>query len=104
MYVNNFGNHDRDFTYVGDVVKILNKLFVQKIRKHEVYNICSNNPVNIYDVVKNFNKKYPVKVKLIKLHKADILKTHGSNKKLNKNISKIKYSNFYDTFYKTFEK
>ena len=27
MFVNNFGNHDRDFTYVGDVVRILEKLF-----------------------------------------------------------------------------
>jgi len=103
FYLNNYGNHLRDFTYIGDAVKAVGKLIKKRFIKHEIFNICSNNPVNIYDVVKNFNKKYPVKVKLIKLHKADILKTHGSNKKLNKNISKIKYSNFYDTFYKTFE-
>ena len=84
-------------------MKAVGKLIKKRFIKHEIFNICSNNPVNIYDVVKNFNKKYPVKVKLIKLHKADILKTHGSNKKLNMNISKIKYSSFYDTFYKTFE-
>ena len=103
FYLNNYGNHLRDFTYIDDVVKALGRLIKKKFTKHEIFNICSNNPVNIYDVVKDFNKKYPVKVQLTKMHKADILKTHGSNKKLNKNISKIKYSNFYDTFYKTFE-
>ena len=103
FYLNNYGNHLRDFTYVGDVVKAVSKLMKKNFKKHEIFNICSNKPVNIYDVVKNFNKKHPVKIKLTEIHKADILKTHGCNKKLNKNIRKIKYSNFYDTFYKTFE-
>ena len=53
--------------------------------------------------MKDFDKKFPVKVKLIEMHKADIVKTHGSNKKLNRNIPKIKYSNFYETFYQTFD-
>ncbi len=103
FYLNNYGNHLRDFTYIGDVVNAVNKLIKKRFKKHEIFNICSNNPVNIYDIVKNFKKKYIVKVKLTEIHKADILKTHGSNKKLTKNISKIKYSNFYDTFYKTFD-
>ena len=47
MYVNNFGNHDRDFTYIGDLVNILKLLFKKNFTKHEIYNICSNNPVNI---------------------------------------------------------
>ena len=50
-----------------------------------------------------FTKKNKTKIKKISINKADVLKTHGSNKKLNRNISKIKYSNFYDTFYKTFD-
>jgi UDP-glucuronate 4-epimerase len=103
FYLNNYGNHLRDFTYIGDVVKAISKLIKKKFKGHEVFNICSNNPVNIYDVVKDFNKKNPVKVKLTEIHKADILKTHGSNKKLTKNVSKIIYSNFYETFYQTFE-
>jgi len=103
FYLNNYGNHLRDFTYIGDVVKAVSKLIKKNFKGHEIFNICSNNPVNIYDVVKDFNKKNPVKVKLTKIHKADILKTHGSNKKLTKNLSKIKYSDFYDTFYQTFE-
>ena len=58
--------------------------------------------MNIFDIVKDFKKHRKVKVKLIKMHKADILKTHGSNLKINKYIKKIKYSKFYKTFYKTF--
>jgi len=93
MYVNNFGNHDRDFTYVGDVVKILNKLFVQKIRKHEVYNICSNNPVNINEIIKNFKRNWKFKLKYRSMVKADVLKTHGSNKKILKVINYKKFMN-----------
>jgi UDP-glucuronate 4-epimerase len=103
FYLNNYGNHLRDFTYIGDVVKAVSKIIKKNFKGHKIFNICSNNPVNIYDVVKSFDKKNPVKVKLTEIHKADILKTHGSNKKLTKNISKIKYSDFYNTFYKTFE-
>ena len=82
FFLNNYGNHLRDFTYIGDVVKSVEKLIKKNFKKHEIFNICSNNPVNIYEIIKNFTKKYPVKVKLIEMHKADIIKTHGSNKKL----------------------
>ena len=102
FYLNNYGNHLRDFTYIGDILKIINKLLKLKLKKHEVFNLCSNNPMNIFDIVKDFKKHRKVKVKLIKMHKADILKTHGSNLKINKYIKKIKYSKFYKTFYKTF--
>ena len=56
FYLNNYGNHERDFTYIGDVVKTVDKLIKRKFKKHEVFNICSNKPINIYDVVKNFKK------------------------------------------------
>ena len=91
MYVNNFGNHVRDFTYIGDLVKILNKLFIQKIKKHEIYNICSNNPVNINKIIKNFKKNWNFRLKYRSMIKADVLKTHGSNKKI---IKLINYKNF----------
>ena len=103
FYLNNYGNHLRDFTYIGDVVKAVEKIIKKKFNKHEVFNICSNNPVNIYDVVKDFNKNYKVKIKLIAMHKADILKTHGSNNKLKKYGLGINYSKFYKKFYQTFK-
>ena len=37
------------------------------------------------------------------MHKADILKTHGCNKKLKKCIKKLNYSDFYKKFYQTFD-
>lgn len=103
FYLNNYGNHLRDFTYIGDVVKAVEKLIKKKFNHHEVFNICSNNPINIYDVVKKFDKDYKVKIKLVEMHKADILKTHGSNQKLKKYGLGINYSEFYKKFYQTFE-
>jgi len=103
FYLNNFGNHLRDFTYIEDVVKCMYKLIYKKFRKHEILNICSNKPVNIYNVIKNFKKKNKIKLRLTKLHKADVLKTHGDNKKLLRYFPQMKFSNFYNSFYKTFE-
>jgi len=102
FYLNNYGNHLRDFTYIGDATQMTAKLIKKKFKNHEIFNICSNNPINIYDVVKKFRKNRKVKIKLIGINKADILKTHGSNKKIKKYISNIEFSNFYKTFYKTF--
>ena len=33
FYLNNSGNHKRDFTYIGDVVDIMIKLMKKKITK-----------------------------------------------------------------------
>ena len=103
FYLNNYGNHLRDFTYIEDVVKVIGKLMNKKFNKHEVFNICSNNPINIYDIVKEFQKKNKLSVKLVEMHKADILKTHGDNAKLKKFGLKIQYTPFYKAFFKTFE-
>ena len=79
--LNNRGNHLRDFTYIGDVNLIFQKLIVKKFKKNEIFNICSNNPISILKICNNFKKNYPLKLKFIKKHKADILKTHGNNLK-----------------------
>ena len=49
----NFGNHERDFTYIGDVVKILDILIKKhnKLKNHEVFNICSNKPINLKKII-----------------------------------------------------
>ena len=64
MFVNNFGDHVRDFTYIGDVVKYVEILAKKNIKKHDVYNICSNNPVNINKIVKDFKKKWKFKLNI----------------------------------------
>ena len=46
------------------------------------------------------NKIYP-KIKKVSLQKADILKTHGDNKKLLKSIKYKKFSDWRSSVYKT---
>jgi UDP-glucuronate 4-epimerase len=91
FYLNNYGNHFRDFTYVKDVVENILRLTRKKIKKkHEIFNICSNNPVSIKWVLDQINKEFG-QPKIIKKpkQKADVYKTHGSNKKISK-ITKFK--------------
>ena len=91
--LNNYGNHHRDFTFIDDVVLILERLIKLKNRPNfEVFNICSNNPIKLTEVIKIIQKK----IKMIKIHKtnlqaADVIKTHGSNKKL---VKTTKFKNF----------
>ena len=103
LKINNHGNHYRDFTYIDDVTKIINKLVYKKINGHEIFNLCSNNPISILDIIKNFKKKYNIKIKFASLHKADVINTHGNNQKIRKFLKIKKLSNFYRSFYKTFE-
>jgi UDP-glucuronate 4-epimerase len=91
FYLNNYGNHYRDFTYVKDVVENILRLTRKKIRKrHEIFNICSNNPVSIKWVLDKISKEFGAP-KIIKKpkQKADVYKTHGNNKKISK-ITKFK--------------
>ena len=63
FYLNNYGNHIRDFTYIDDVTNILIKLRTKKILGSEVYNICSNNPVGLTNTINYFQKISPKKLK-----------------------------------------
>ena len=99
----NKGNHYRDFTYIGDVVKILYLLRNLKTENHDVLNICSNNPVKITKIISQINKitKKNPKIRLVGMQKADILKTHGCNKKIKK-LTKIKtFKNINESLLKT---
>ena len=102
--LNNYGNHVRDFTYIGDVVAILNQLLKNqnKIKDFEIFNICSNNPVNLKQII-SFMKKNNItpKIKKVSLQQADILKTHGDNSKLLKHIKFTKFSNWKESLKKT---
>ncbi len=86
LYVNNYGNHSRDFTYIKDVNLILYNLLKSKnIARNEILNICSNKPLNIVKLIKSLEKE-SVKIKVYKrkIQKADVIKTHGDNKKIKK--------------------
>ena len=96
FYLNNYGNHTRDFTYIKDVCEIMYKLLKRRTNKtHQVFNICSNRPIKITKVLKfinsNFNKK--PKIYKRKFQLADVKKTHGSNSKIKNYIGKKKYTN-----------
>jgi UDP-glucuronate 4-epimerase len=103
FYLNNYGNHIRDFTYIGDVKKIVEKLINKNISGHHIFNVCSNKPQNILKIVQKFTKYNKTKVEMISVNKADVLKTHGNNYKIKKFIKYKKFSNFDLLFTKTFE-
>ena len=96
FYLNNFGNHTRDFTYIEDVCTIMLKLLNKKINKtHEVFNICSNKPVKITSIIKIIDSNFTIKpkIKKRKFQLADVKKTHGQNRKIKSYVNKNK---FYD--------
>ena len=81
--LNNNGNHYRDFTYIQDVVKILNKIIFIKFDGSDILNICSNTPISVKKVLKFIDINYgKPKIKHQKKLNVEVLKTHGSNAKL----------------------
>ena len=108
FYLNNYGKHIRDFTYIDDVTNILMKLRRKNFKKNEIFNICSNNPLGLIKIINFFEKIAPkIKIKKRGFQKADVYKTHGCNRKLNNIIKNQKYKEIYsalknthDWFYK----
>ena len=95
FYLNNYGNHIRDFTYINDVCKILKKMIYVKLKhKHLIINICSNKPIKLTYVIKKIDDLTLSKPKIKKrsLQKADILKTHGDNSLIKKITGIKKYT------------
>lgn len=108
FYLNENGKHYRDFTYIDDVVKILIKLRTIKLKKSfDIFNICSNKPIKIIDVINKINQFYPsfnyTPIYSKNLKKIEVNITHGDNKKISKTLKKISYSNFNDSLKNTIE-
>ena len=102
LYLNNSGNHWRDFTYIDDVTKILSKLIQKKFKENEIYNICSNRPILIKNLISYLNEKTGFnKIKNVDLNNLEVFKTHGKNIKLKRKINFSKYSNFNKNVDKT---
>ena len=93
----------RDFTYIGDVNLIIEKLIFKKFKKNLIFNICSNKPINILKICNKFKKNNFLKLKYVKKHKADIIKTHGDNLKIKKYVKINKFTNFKNKYPKLFE-
>jgi UDP-glucuronate 4-epimerase len=107
FYLNNKGNHQRDFTYIDDAIKIiLNLMNLKEKKKYNTYNICSSNPVDLRDIISYFSNRYgQIKIKLLNKNKLDVNKTYGSNSKVLKkiNFKKKSLSNIYISLNKVFE-
>tara|TARA_B100000029_G_scaffold445357_1_gene465715 strand:+ start:1860 stop:2816 length:957 start_codon:yes stop_codon:yes gene_type:complete len=92
FYLYNFGKHSRDFTYIDDTVEILKLLLSKnsKLNNNDIFNICSNKPQSLKKII-DFMKTKSInpKIKKISLQQADIIKTHGDNRKVLK-ITKFK--------------
>jgi len=99
FYLNDSGKHFRDFTYIKDVVSILNKLIKVNFKNNfELFNVCSNRPIKVIKImnvmqdnlkglkIKNVNSKI--------LKKIEVDKTHGDNKKIINLIKDQKFTNF----------
>ena len=92
--LNNNGRHMRDFTYVDDVVKIIYSLLNKNNRnRHSIYNVCSSNPIKLMEFLNIIEdclgKK--AKIRLREKQQGDVIKTYGSNLKINKYINKDNY-------------
>ena len=92
IYLNNFGSHTRDFTYIDDVIDSILKLINKSKKKgvpFDVVNIGSNKPKELKYflslIEKHLNKKGRVKYK--SLQQGDVKDTHASLKKLNTKIN-----------------
>ena len=97
FFLNNSGKHFRDFTYIFDVVEILKRLLSVNIKKNEVYNICSNEPINVSRILNKLNKLYgkPSVINKKRLS-IEVLKTHGLNRKIKKAVNFKKFTSIDD--------
>ena len=85
FYLYNKGNHFRDYTHIDDVVNIIISLIKKKItKKFQIFNICSNDPIDLNKLVKFISDFVNIKPKIIKKkrNRIEVLKTHGDNKKI----------------------
>lgn len=99
FYLYNHGNHSRDFTYIDDVIHYLSKIKNDKTKNNfQIYNVCSNNNVNLikyYSCIKKYFLRKP-KIRKIKLQIGDVIKTHGSNLKLTNKFGKKTFTKIED--------
>ena len=98
FYLYNHGKHIRDFTYINDVVKIIEKILKnrKKFKNHHIFNICSNNPIKLTTITNFIQKFFNNSPKIIKtkLQKADVIKTHGDNQKIRSTLKFSKYTDY----------
>ena len=100
--LHNKGQNFRDFTYIDDVVKIFMYTIKNKIKSNTI-NICRSKPIKtlilvslIEKIYKKSSKKNPTG-----FIRGEMLKTHGSNNLLRKNIKNLKFTDIQNGLKKT---
>ncbi len=112
--LHNYGNHERDFTYIDDVINYLYKLINKKPKykvPYETFNIANGKTIKLKKFLKIIEKNINIKSKVNyrKNQIGESYKTHASLSKINKKI-KIKsktniekgvkeFVNWYKKFY-----
>ncbi len=91
----NYGDHERDFTYVNDCVEYISKLLFKPSTKkipYEIYNIASNKPKKLKYFINLIERETMerLEIKLQPKQMGDVKKTHASIAKINKLVGKIK--------------
>ncbi len=100
--LHNKGQNFRDFTYIDDVVKIFMYTIKNNIKINTV-NICRSKPIKTLTLVSLIEKIYKKNSKknLTGFIRGEMLKTHGSNNLLKKNIKNLKFTDIQNGLKKT---
>ena len=74
----------------------------KKTNEFDCFNICSNKPIDLMKAINYLVSKTEYKkLKNTTLQKADVLKTHGCNKKILKIVKFKKFTNIFSGFDQT---
>jgi UDP-glucuronate 4-epimerase len=101
--LNFYGKHKRDFTYIGDVISMIDKIYRKNIKqKHIIFNICSGKPISLKRIINILRKHFKkIVFKKRKHQQGDVYITHGSNNKLKKIIGNINITPIDQSLMKT---
>jgi UDP-glucuronate 4-epimerase len=92
----NYGDHERDFTFITDIVEGIIKIISKPPKKkipYEIFNIGGNKSYKLkhfISIIEN-NLKTKAKFEYLPLQKGDVRKTHANKKKLDVLINKKSY-------------
>ena len=94
--VYNYGNHQRDFTYIDDIVEGISRILIEPAKINHlwnnsspdpssssapfrIYNIGNNKPIKLLDYIKTLEKflKKKAKIELLPLQPGDVLDTYA---------------------------
>ena len=103
FYLNNNGNHSRDFTYIDDVTSIIFKLISKKLSsRHEIFNIANTSKIQLKKLISLMkNEGIKPKIKKRGFQKGDIKDACGSNKKIKFILKNQNFTSFEDGLRKT---